>query len=68
MEADFACLGARRLEGGELLGDMGEGLIEDRNLMLDAEAYLGVLIERLVARLGEMRRPKGNRLVPRSGA
>jgi hypothetical protein len=49
MEADFAGLGSGFLEGGVLCRDLAEGFVENRDLMLEPEAYVGVVVERHVS-------------------
>ena len=63
VKADLAGLGTLLLEGGELLGHLAESFVENRNLVSDAEAHVGILIERLIARLVDVRGLEGEGFV-----
>jgi hypothetical protein len=63
VEADLPGVRPFFLKLGELFGHLGEGFIEDRNLVFEAEAHFGVLIERLVPRIVEIGGFERDRLV-----
>src|ERR1019366_8476751 len=60
---DLSGLGALLLEINEVLGDLAEGAIEDRNVVLDAKAEIRVLIEGPLARGIDVGGLQANRLV-----
>ena len=60
---DLPGLDAFLLKVRVVLGDLAEGPIEDRNLVLDAEAEIGVLVEGPLARRVDVGRLQGDRLV-----
>ncbi len=43
-------LDATLLEFDVVFGDLAEGVVEDGDIVLDAEAYVGVLVEGLLPR------------------
>ena len=52
------------LDGGDIfLGDITKGPVENRDVMLQFEANLGIKVERLIARRLTIRSVQGNRLV-----
>ena len=61
--ADLPRLDPLLLKVGEVLGDLAEGAVENRHLMLDAEAHVGVLVEGLILGRVDVGGLQGNRLV-----
>lgn len=63
MECDLPRIRPLLLQSGKLLRHLGERLVENRDAVFDAEIDLGIVRERLLPRLVEVRCLQGDRLV-----